>query len=436
MKIKRLEMAYKLGATFKYQQDVIACMDRFRTIKKPRQAGMTTAFAIEALIDALTYDKYVIAIISPTKRQSDRMMRYIKGSFRKLEKELGYLIPTEKFTSEEIYFHHGSEIHSLPNNPLGVQGYDCNHAIVDEAGLFAQHEGEQIIDALVGSLAAKQGRLTLSGRPNGKRGLLWQYWDEHSPKYKEFTHFGITWEDRAREDPKYGEEVLKHQKILSKLQFDEIYNAMFVEEGILVFPHVLLKGAIDLWDAKRYVIMPPEGRCGDDKPRFIGIDFGRKKSRTEIHTLQQEFDGTLRTLMMKTLEFTNFEDQKIYIDDLIVRTKPRRVEVDERGMGLPILDYLVKKHGSTVQPLKMTNLQTKEKIILQCRNIFTDLKIAIPDDPDLYEQLHWFQREYTDQGNVRYFGKVDETDFQDDKVIALSAAVDAANTVPFTFSVV
>jgi len=200
MKLKRLEVAYKLGATFKYQQDIIACQDRFRTIKKPRQAGMTTAFAIEALIDALIHDNYVIAIVSPTKRQSDRMMRYIKKAFRKLEKELGYLIPTEKFTSEEIYFHHNSEIHSLPNNPLGVQGFDCNHAIIDEAGLFPQSEGEQIIDAVVGSLAAKQGRLTISGRPRGKRGLLWQYWDESHSRYKEFTHFAITWEDRARED--------------------------------------------------------------------------------------------------------------------------------------------------------------------------------------------------------------------------------------------
>ena len=132
----RLELAHKLGATFDYQQNIIGCMDKFRTVVKPRQAGMTTAFAIEALIDAITYDNYVICIVSPTKRQSNRMMRYIKKSLRKLEKMQRNQIPTEKFTSEEVFFHHGSEIYSLPNNPLGIQGIDCDHAIVDEAGLF------------------------------------------------------------------------------------------------------------------------------------------------------------------------------------------------------------------------------------------------------------------------------------------------------------
>ena len=139
---------------------------------------------------------------------------------------------------------------------------------------------------------------------------------------------------------------------------------------------------------------------------------------------------------MKSLENMNFEDQKNIIDDSIVRFKPRQIKVDERGMGLPLLDYLVKKHGDKVQPLKLTNINTKEKVVLQCRNAFSDLKIAIPENDELYDQLHCFQREYTEQGNVRYFGKVDETDFQDDKVIALIAAVDAAQSTPFTYEVV
>src|SRR3990167_3164765 len=145
----RLELARKLGATFDYQQEVIACPDRFRTVKKPRQAGLTTTFAIEALIDAMTYADYVLRIISPTSRQSIRMMRYIKKAMRKLERQQGQIIPTEKFTNEEVIFPHGSEIHSLPNNPLGVQGFDLNHGIIDEAGLFTASEGEAIVDAVV-----------------------------------------------------------------------------------------------------------------------------------------------------------------------------------------------------------------------------------------------------------------------------------------------
>ena len=436
MKLDRLSLAYELGATFDYQQKVIACKDRNRTVKKPRQAGMTTAFAIEALLDALILDDYVICIVSPTKRQSDRMMRYIKISLRKLEKKLGFTIPTEKFTTEEVYFHHGSEIYSLPNNPLGIQGIPCNHGIVDEAGLFAAREGDAIADAMIGSLAAKQGRFTVSGRPRGKRGMLWLYWDKSNDKYSEFTHFPITWEDRGRQDPDYGKEVEKHKKILTKIQFDEIYNALFVDEGVLVFPHDLLEASINLFKAKGFVLMHSEGTPDTSSIKYIGMDFGRKRNLTEIHVLEKSEDNLLRSLMMKSLPKVNFEDQKIYIDDLIIRIKPMQVKIDERGMGLPLLDYLVKKHGNMIQPLKLTNRQTKEKVILQTRNVLADLKLAIPQDDELYEQLHSFQKEYTDAGNIIYTGKVDETDFKDDKVIALVAAVDAAQDSPFNYGVV
>jgi len=267
--------------------------------------------------------------------------------------------------------------------------------------------------------------------------MLWQYWDPTSPRYKEFTHFTITWKNRAKQDPPYGKEVEHHKRILPKLQFDEIYNAEFIDEGVLVFPHELLERSIELYKIERFTLMVPEGTPTGNNPRYIGMDFGRKRNLTEIHVLERRGDGLLRTLTMKSLKQTNFEDQKVYIDDLIRRVKPSTVTIDERGMGLALLDYFKSKHGDrVVQPLCLTNIKTKEKVVVQCQNVFMDLKLAIPDDEDLYDQLHSFQKEFTDAGNIRYSGKVDETDFKDDKVIALIAAVDAAQNKPFSFGVI
>lgn len=431
----RLSIAYRLGATFDYQQAIIDCRDKYRTIVKPRQAGMTTAFAIEALIDALIHDNYVVCIISPTQRQSGRMMRYVKKALRILEKGLKQTIPTERFTSEEILFHHGSEIHSLPNNPMGIQGIDCDSAIIDEAGLFATQEGEALMDAVVGSLSAKAGRLTISGKPKGKRGMLWQFWDTNGERYNEFTHFKITWEDRARHDKKYEGEVKKHKRILTKTQFDETYNAIFVDEGVLIYPHSLLEKAQELWRVNGFVELPFEGKPDPSTSKFIGVDFGRKQNRTEIHVLEKTKKKLLRTLSMKSLKNINFEDQKVCIDNMMARFNPIQMKIDERGMGLPLLDYFTRRYGSVVQPLKLTNQHTKERVILQLQNAFTDLRLAIPDDEELYEQLHSYQKEVTDSGLVRYFGKVSETDFLDDKVIALAAAVGAAEDKLFAFEV-
>jgi len=439
MQYKNLDregLIYELGATFEYQQRIAACMDKFRTIVKPRQAGMTTELAIEALVDAIIRENYVVCIVSPTARQSGRMMRYVKKAFRRLEKKMGMVIPTEKFTNEEIYFHHGSEIHSLPNNPLGVQGIDCDHAIVDEAGLFPQLEGEAMLDAIVGSLSAKAGRLTISGKPAGKRGMLWQYWDPTSPRYKEFTHFQLTWEDRAREDPIYDGEVRQHKNILTKLQFDETYNAMFIDEGVLIYPHALLEQAQALWRTKRFTAISSEGTPNSGGNLYIGIDFGRKRNLTEVCVLRKSEEGVMYPYMWKSMDNVNFEKQKEWIDGLIMRANPVSIRIDERGMGLGLLDYFVAKWGSRVEPLKLLGSQSKERVVLQLRHAFEDGKLAIsPDDGELYIQLHSFQKEYTDHGNVRYFGKVDETDFKDDKVIALAAAIDAAQTQAWGFGI-
>lgn len=436
-KFNRLELAYKLGATFDYQQKLIASTARYRKIVKARQIGMTTALGIEKLIDTIIYDNYVSVIVSPSARQSLRMMRYAKKAFVRLEKELGVKIPVQKWTSEEVYFHHGSELHSLPNNPKAIQGFDIDDATVDEAGLFSVMEGEEIIDALVGSLAAKQGRLTISGRPRGKQGLLWHYFDPTNPRGNDFETFKITWKDRAKLDPNYGKEVERHKRILTPLQFDEIYNAEFVDEGVLIFPHAMLEAATKLWETKKYILMVPEGTPQRESRKFVGIDFGRKRALTEIHVLEEESDNLLRTLMMKSLRNMNFEKQKEYIDKLIERTKPVCVTIDERGMGLALLDYFQSKWGERrIQPLKLTSGQAKEKAILQLRDALADLKLAIPPEDTLYEQLHSFQKDYTDHGNVRYFGKVNETDFLDDKVIALAAAVVAAQHKPFSFAII
>lgn len=434
--LDRAKLAYLLGATFDYQQQIINCSDQYRTVRKARQVGMTTAFSIESLIDALTYDNYVICIVSPTQRQSDRFMRYIRRALRILEKKTGTLIPTEKFTNSEILFHHGSEINSLPNNPHGIQGIDANDVKIDEAGLFTSSEGDEIIDAVVGSLAAKKGRLTISGKPRGKRGLLWRYWDKTRPEYLSFTHFVVKGEDRGRQDLSYAAEMEKHRKILTKLQFDETYNAEFVEEGVLIYPYEYIEAANNLWKGNNFILMPPDGIPSLNLPRYIGIDFGRKRNLTEIHVLQKE-NNLLRTLCMKSMFDTNFELQKEYIDSLVNRIKPRIIEIDERGMGLPLLDYLTTKYGkSMVKPLQFSMGKTKEKSVLQLRNALVDLKLAFPNDEGLCNQLHSFQKEYTEAGNVRYFGKTDETDFLDDKVVALIAAVDAAMGSTFEFSIV
>src|SRR3990167_192086 len=84
----KLKWTYDLGATFDYQQKWIADTSTYKLCVKARQVGMTTAIAIDALIDAIFHNEFVILIVSPSQRQSDRLMWYINKAFLRLQKKL------------------------------------------------------------------------------------------------------------------------------------------------------------------------------------------------------------------------------------------------------------------------------------------------------------------------------------------------------------
>jgi len=428
----RLKIAYDLGATFDYQQAWIKDQSKYKICRKARQVGMTTCLGIESLLDAIIRDNFVVCFVSPTQRQSSRLMRYVHKAFRKFERINKTKIPTEKFREEYIFFHHGSEIWSLPNNPNGIQGIDANRAVIDESGLFGANEGKEIIDAILGSLAAKKGQLYLSGKPKGKRGILWDYWG--TDKGKLFKQYNVDWEQRAKQDPDYKKEVEIQRGMMAKSHFDETYGAQFLDEGVLVYTHELLETAVKIFEDRHFIVIPRGGTYRGENPISIGIDFAKKRNMTSIIALEKVDDKLYKLIYNQDLKKMAYNDQIDFICNLDKELRGTRITVDETGLGLPMLDVLVQRLGSKVEGVVFSR-QSKEKLVMDLQACFKDARLAIPNDEVLYDQLHSFQKDYTDQGNVVFSGKVDETDFQDDKVIALSLAVCGLNKSPFQFAI-
>ena len=161
----KLEWARELGATFDYQQRWISDLSKFKLCVKARQIGMTTAISIDSLLTAIYEDEFVILVVSPSQRQSDRLMWYVNKAFSRLQKKLGERISLLTHKRDCMVFKHGSELWSLPNNPSTVMGFDADRVLIDEAGIFPTKEGQQIYEATMGSLAAKDGGMSLSGMP-------------------------------------------------------------------------------------------------------------------------------------------------------------------------------------------------------------------------------------------------------------------------------
>lgn len=318
-----------------------------------------------------------------------------------------------KFRKEQetrITFDNYAELWSLPNNPRTIEGIDASKGIIDEMGNFIGREDEQVYQALMGSLAAKSGGLTLFGKPHGRRGLFWKLYDPYDSFAKHYSIHKLDWKCRAEEDESYRKSVLEHKDRMSALQFSENYEAEFVDENVLVFPYELLdKQTTDL---KMYTL---EDDWSSSWPVYIGIDFGRKVSESAI-TVVEKNDKDIRVIFHE-VSSDKFDKQIEWIIRVVDHFKPYQVNVDKTGEGVPILDYLTTRFGELIQGVHF-NPQSKDKLVLNTKHLLEKGSLLLPSAPeykDLYEQVHGIEKTISEQGVVKYSGKRTETDWLDDR---------------------
>lgn len=425
----KLEWAYKVGATFHYQQKWITDISKYKLCVKARQVGMTTAIAIDSLLDAIFNNEFVILIVSPSQRQSDRMMWYINKAFNKLQKQLGEEIRLFTHKRDCMVFEHGSELWSLPNNPTTVMGFDADRVIIDEAGVFPTSEGHQIYEATMGSLGAKDGGMQLSGMPYGRIKFFYDKYQEALLRKNNFSIHTIPWTERANIDPKYKRAIEEQKQYLSPIQFSQTYECVFTDENVVLFPYELLENCIN----EDIRLISGEIAYGSRNPVFLGIDFARKVDKTSIIGVEKYEKDRYRIFLMKDTRET-YDRQIEIIKKLNINTEPQAIYIDESGPGVPMLDLLKKEIGEKIKGIPF-DAQHKERLMLDLRNLLMDKKIELPNHRELLDELHSIEKSVTDLGNVRYIAPHEEGGHAD-KAFALALAVNQTENTEFRFQII
>ena len=389
---------------------------------------MTTALAIEALLDTVFEDEFVILLVSPSQRQSDRLMWYVNKAFSRLQKLIGERIPLLTHKRDCMVFEHGSELWSLPNNPATVMGFDADRVRIDEAGIFPTREGEQIYEATMGSLAAKGGGISLSGMPYGRGRFFFSQFEAAQKKENDFSCHIIPWTERAKQDNRYKKAVENQLQYLSKIQIDQTYNCKFIDENIVLFTYDLLQSCVN----EDLRLISGDVPYSANAPIFLGIDFAKKIDKTSIVGAVQNGNKYRVFLLRNTRE--TYDKQLELIKQLYNNLRPQRIYIDESGPGGSMLDFLRRDIGNLVTPISFT-AQNKERLMLDLRNLFADNKIELPDHRDLLDELHSIEKSVTDLGNVRYIAPRDEGGHAD-MAFALSLAVNQLDKNEFQFQII
>jgi phage FluMu gp28-like protein len=132
--------------------------------------------------------------------------------------------------------------------------------------------------------------------------------------------------------------------------------------------------------------------------------------------------------VLLTLRGQTFEVQEKAICDLIDLINPRRVGVDQSGLGMMLAERLQKKYGAVVEPVQFT-AQVKERLAPMVKQAFEDRLLRIPDRREIRADINAVKRFVTPAGNVRFDAEHTDTGHAD-RFWALALVLSAAAQPP------
>ncbi len=236
-----------------YQQDILLDDSKDITIRASRQTGKTEVVAVKILRECLL-NPYKVLIIAPTQRQSNLVYGKIEAY---LNRHFYFKQLMMRHTRDYTLFDNGSEIYCLPGNSgATVRGYSPDLIVVDEAAYVK----DEVFVAIEPSLATTNGRTVLISTPFGKQG---RFYDSHA-RLDHFSKYHVKWNDSSFISKDF---VMKEKNSKTEAEFNQEYNAEFIEEADTLFSPDLIKSAF--FDVK----FIEEAESGWDY--YLGVDPAR-----------------------------------------------------------------------------------------------------------------------------------------------------------------
>ena len=196
--------------------------------------GKSWAVARGVALYIMLNENKIINLISPLYDQTTIMRNYISDLMIKCP-QFAELLETEEMTTADrlkketskkrITFKNGCELRvfSAEGEAKRLMGWGGDLNILDESCLIAFEVYRQKISRMMGD--HPDSMLVEIGNPWHRDNQMWEHWID-----PEFVKIHIDWQDGLNEGRITKEFVEEQRKILTKIEFDILYNANFPEE--------------------------------------------------------------------------------------------------------------------------------------------------------------------------------------------------------------
>lgn len=347
--------------------------DSIHVVKSRRQCGKSVLAELIGMFYCIQQKNFRCYIIEPTFNQADKVLTEIwkmcKGqSFYYKKNDI----------KRQLLFRNGAEIRlfSAEQGVDALQGYTCELLVIDEAAYLS----EDIIDAIFPYVNTTKGPIVMFSTPRTKSGQFYNYYsmgmvgDENIYSY-----------DWAIEDVS---ELLSpaklelYRKTVDPLKFKNYYLGEFLNNESDFFG-----------DFSQCVKAKPSIFCME--PVVFGIDWAGATGGDYTAISIIGLSGQLYDI-----KYFNDKDPKQTIAEilrLVAQYKPKKVTVETNSIGNVYFGLLRDELKMRNVPLIgfYTDNTSKDKIISKLQVAFQNNKITIYTDPELMDELQYYELTYS-----------------------------------------
>jgi hypothetical protein len=373
-----------------------------------RQSGKTETTSKVAIMLARRKKRGDVLVFAPTERQTELIADKIGESIRKMPYLTDFHIIRQ--TQSTFKFNNMRSIICMTSALLSegetLRGFTAGDIIIEEAGSIK----DSIIQSVIMPMGATTDPTIIKiGTPRGKN----HFYESAKDKNYKVHNYDYTYPVRAG---LIQQSYIDEQRLLStETAFRTEYGAEFIADSDAYFSYELVDNCTDNalpWD--NYVPVP-------GKDYYIGADIARLGQDSTCIMIVEKNDSTAS----KVVQIVDIPKSKLdYVIErlrqLITYYNPRRVFIDETGLGAGVSDILARdynmprlqqgkqvsgfphnpQYGDKIVGVKFT-IQSKLDLYSNLQVLMNNSRISYPAHPKLISQLRDFRYELTTNQNVK-----------------------------------
>lgn len=328
-----------------------------------------------------------------------------------------------------IEFASGKKIHALSSNPKAFRSKG-GKVVLDE---FAWHEDAAKMWAAARPCITWGFPLRILSTHNGKSCLYYKFiervkkeqlkWSLHTVDIFRAVKDGLVdkiLKRTATEQEKQAWLKEQHDNCFDENTWLQEYCCVAVDEASAFLTYEMLDKV-----EREGILTPLEKITGD---LYVGVDVGRRKNLFVIWGLEK-LGLAYYTRIYKVLAKQKFRVMREALYLILKHKTMRRCCIDETGLGMQLAEEAQDAFGKfRVEPVTFTN-PVKADLANTLYTYVEDVRVYIPSDPEIREDLHSIKKIVTAAGNIR-FDAANTDDSHADRFWSCALATHAAHEAP------